>query len=189
MLLELASLQSKLAAAIDDYKAKYPSFDEAFTSYAAQYGDGSVKVYEPTKISGTIDPVIIIVGRTAHLEYRNSKRILTGSLGSIVIEQGDVYILGRREPPDSKLVLWSKAKEEEIEQYDSRVRIIPSRIHAAVFGLDSGEVLFTDLGSGSGSILAGETAKPEPFITLYSSPIVGVRRVSIASKYSTQEAV
>lgn len=64
------------------------------------------------------------------------------------------------EPPDSKLIAWSLDAETELEQYDSRIRIIPSRIHAAIFGLENGEVLFADLGSSSGSMLAGEGTKP-----------------------------
>ncbi len=160
-------------------------FDEAFSSYVAQYGNSSVKVYEPFKISGTIDPVIVILGRTTPLFYRHSRRALSGSLTSVRIESGNVYVMGRREPPDSKLIVWSPDAEIEIEQYDSRVRIIPSRIHAAIFGLEDGEVLFADLGSSSGSILAGETSKPEPFITLYAGPRVEIHRVTIAQKYAT----
>jgi hypothetical protein len=143
-----------------------------------------VKVNEPFRISETIDPVIIILGRTTSLFYRDSKRTLEGSLANVQIEKAHTYVLGRREPPDSKLIVWSHEQETEIEQYDSRVRIIPSRIHAAIFALESGQVLFTDLGSSSGSILAGESSKPEPFITLYAAPGVGIRRVRIPSKYA-----
>jgi hypothetical protein len=181
---QLTTLQSKLAGAIKDFQEKYESFDDAISSYTAQYGDGAVKVYEPFKISGTIDPVIIILGRTTPLFYRDSKRLLSGSLSSIMIDVGNVYILGRREPPDSKLLIWSPKAENEIEHYDSRVRIIPSRIHAAIFALESGEVSFADLGSTSGSILAGESAKPEPFIRLYATPRVDIQRVTIDAKYA-----
>jgi len=85
---------------------------------------------------------------------------------------------------DAKLVVWSSKSENEIEQFDSRVRIVPSRIHAAFFTSEDGEVLFDDLGSSSGSILAGETTKPEPFITLYATPRIGVHRVAIRTKYA-----
>jgi hypothetical protein len=97
---------------------------------------------------------------------------------------GSVYVMGRREPPDSKLIVWSPKEESEVEQYDSRVRIIPSRIHAAIFGLEDGSILFADLGSSTGSILAGETSKPEPFITLYAPSRVYVHRVPIETKYA-----
>ena len=180
----LASLESRLVSVVGEFRKKYPAFDDAYSSYTAQYGDGSVKVYQPFKISQTIDPVIIILGRTTSLFYRDSKRILTGSLGSVSIQSGNVYIIGRREPPDSKLLVWSTGEENEIEQYDSRVRIIPSRIHAALFALEINEVLFADVGSSSGSILAGETSKPEPFITLYATPKVDIQRVSIEAKYA-----
>ncbi len=185
---ELTFLESELAEITDKFRKKYQSFDEAFSSYTAQYGDGSVKVFEPFKISGTIDPVIIILGRTTPLFYRDSRRLLAGSLSSVLIDSGNVYILGRREPPDSKLIIWSPKDEIEVEQYDSRVRIIPSRIHAAIFASEAGEVLFADLGSSSGSILAGETSKPEPFITLYATPKVGIHRVTIEGKYARSKS-
>lgn len=180
----LASLQSKLGKVVEEFKEKYPSFDESFSTYTAQYGSGAVKVYEPLKISDTIDPVIIILGRTTPLAYKDSRRLLSGSLSSLTIEKGRVYIMGRREPPDSKLIVWSLKEETEVEKYDSRVRIIPSRIHAAIFAVDDGSVFFADLGSSSGSILAGETSKPEPFIALYAAPRVDVHRVPLETKYA-----
>jgi hypothetical protein len=180
----LSSFQVRLIDSLNDFRKKYPAFEEAYSSYTGQYGEDSVRVHEPFKISETIDPVIIVLGRTTSLFYRDSRRALTGSLGSLEIENGMVYILGRRESLDSKLVVWSKRGESEVEQYDSRVRIVPSRIHAAVFVLEDGTVLFDDLGSSSGSILAGETKKPEPFITLYATPRIGVHKVSIREKYA-----
>lgn len=180
---ELSNLQTKLLADVNILRQKYPSFEEAFRSYTTQYGEDSVKVYDPLRISETIDPVIIVLGRTTPLFFHDSKRTLTGTLGSIKIGKGAIYILGRRESLDSKLVVWSSTEETEIERYDSRVRIIPSRVHAAIFASEGGEVLFTDLGSSSGSIVAGESRKPEPFIALYSTASVGVRKVTIPSKY------
>ena len=173
-----------MAESVNNLRKKYPDFEEAYSSYAAQYGDDAVRVHEPFRISNTIDPVIIVLGRTTSLFYRDSRRALTGSLGSTELERGLVYILGRREALDSKLVVWSSNSETEIEQFDSRVRIVPSRIHAALFASENGEVLFDDLGSSSGSILAGETTKPEPFITLYATPRIGVHRVAIRTKYA-----
>ena len=85
---------------------------------------------------------------------------------------------------DSKLLVWSNDSESEVERFDSRVRIVPSRLHAAILGAENGDVLFDDLGSSSGSILAGETKKPEPFITLYATPRVGIHRVEIKPKYA-----
>jgi len=181
---ELASLQRKLTAATDRMRKKYPAFDEAVSSYIGQYGENAIEVYDPFKISETIDPVIILLGRTTPLFYRDSRRLLVGSLSSATIETANVYVLGRREPPDSKLIVWSLDAETELEQYDSRIRIIPSRIHAAIFGLENGEVLFADLGSSSGSMLAGEGKKPEPFITLYATPNAEVRKVTINAKYA-----
>jgi hypothetical protein len=183
----MSDLQSLLTNAVSVYRRKYESFDEAFLSYAGQYGDNAIRVYDPRKISETVDPVIIIVGRTTPLIYGDSKRLLSGSLSSISIEKGQVHLLGRREPPDSKLIVWSPEEEVEIEYYDSRVGIIPSRVHAAIFGLDNGDVMFTDLGSSSGSVIAGETSKPEPFIRLYATPNVDVYKVTINAKYRPPE--
>jgi len=183
-MMQRASLQRKLETVLEALTKKHASFDAALSSYNGQYGENAVKVYEPFEISGTIDPVVIILGRTTPLFYRDSKRLLIGSLGSVNVERGIVYVLGRREPPDSKLVVWSLEGEREIEEYDSRVRIIPSRIHAALFGLETDEVVFADLGSSSGSILAGESQKPEPFVALYATPQVDVHRVPIAAKYA-----
>jgi len=185
---ELESLQLRLEAFLRELRTRWESFDEAFTTYTGQYGQDAVKIYDPFKISGTIDPVIIILGRTTPLFYRHSKRTLSGSLSSVAISAGGTYIVGRREPPDSKLIVWSSSSEVEIENYDSRVRIIPSRVHAAIFSTEGGDVLFADLGSSSGSILAGETAKPEPFITLYATPKVEVHRVTTRAKYSRNRA-
>jgi hypothetical protein len=181
----IISLQARLADSVYEFRKKYPAFEEAYSSYTAQYGDDAVRIHEPFKISDTIDPVIIVLGRTTTLFYRDSRRTLAGSLGSIELENGILYILGRREPLDSKLVVWSRKGENELEHYDSRVRIVPSRIHAVLIGSENGEVLFDDLGSSSGSILAGETKKPEPFITLYATPQVGIHRVAIRQKYAS----
>jgi len=178
-----ASFQEKLIDALALFRKKYPSFEEAYSSYTAQYGSNAIRVHEPFRISETIDPVIIVLGRTTPLFYRDSQRTLNGNLSSIEISRGILYILGRREPLDSKLIIWSKESETEVERFDSRVRIVPSRIHAAILGGENGDVLFDDLGSSSGSILAGETKKPEPFITLYATPRVGIHRIELKPKY------
>ena len=177
------NLQLTLQACISSFRRTYASFEDAFSSYTAQYGENSVKVYEPFKISETIDPVTVILGSTTPLFYRDSKRSLTGTLGSVTIKPEETYILGRRDSIDSKVVLWSPSNEIEIEHYNDRARIFPSRIHASIFALDTGEVLFADLGSTSGSLLTGESVKQEPFIVVYSTVTGGVRRVVIPSKY------
>jgi hypothetical protein len=184
----LTSFREKLLESVSLFRKKYSAFEEAYSSYIAQYGEDSVKVHEPFKISETIDPVIIVLGRTTPLFYGDSRRTLIGSLSSAEIERGVLYILGRREPLDSKLVVWSSDAESELERFDSRVRIVPSRIHAAILGAENGDVLFDDLGSSSGSILAGETKKPEPFITLYATPRVGIHRVELKPKYAGSRA-
>jgi hypothetical protein len=185
---QLNSLQSRLEKATENFRKTHSSFDDAYTSYTIEYGESSVKVHEPFKISQTIDPVTIILGRNTPLTYRDSKRILTGGTNSISIEPNEMYILGRRTMTDSKLVVWSGKAETEITQYDSHVRTIPSRIHAAIF-TDRNDVFYTDLGSSSGSILAGETTKPEPFVALYATSRVEVHKVTIEPKYGHRRTV
>jgi len=180
---DASQIESKVSTAISEFRERYNTFEHAYHSYTAQYGDRSVKVYSPYTISGTIDPVIIILGRTTPLFYRDSRRVISGNVGSLKIEPG-VCILGRREPPDSKLIGWSLGGETELEHYDTRVRVIPSRIHAAIISNEENQVFFTDLGSTSGSILAGESTKPEPFTTLYATSKVEVHRVTIDTKYA-----
>jgi hypothetical protein len=180
--------QERLVEAVSHFRKEYPDFEEAYSSYTGQYGEGAVRMHEPFKISETIDPVVIVLGRTTPLFYRDSQRTLIGSLSSTRIERGLMYIIGRREPLDSKLMVWSNHSEIELERFDSRVRIVPSRIHAALMGAENGDVLFDDLGSSSGSILAGESNKPEPFITLYATPRVGIHRVELNAKYSPSRA-
>ena len=181
--MDATQIQSKLSTVISEFRKRYGTFDHAYRSYTDQYGEHSVKAYPPYKISGTIDPVIIILGRTTPIFYRDSRRIVSGNIGNLKIESGNVYILGRREPPDSRLIGWSVTEETELEQYDSRVKVIPSRLHAAIVS-DDNAVYFTDLGSTSGSILAGESSKPEPFITLYASSAIDVHKVTIDAKYA-----
>ncbi len=179
---EERDFQARLMACINTVRKRYLSFDESFISYTAQYGEPSVRVYEPFRISGTIDPVTIILGHTTPVFYRDSKRTLGGTLGSVALQADEIYILGRRRSSDSKLVVWSLNEETEIENYNSTVRIIPSRIHAAIFA-SKNDVVFADLGSSSGSVLVGESSKLEPFISVYSTTDAGIHRTTIPSKY------
>jgi len=181
-------LQPILEQATANFRRAYPSFDDAFTSYTIQYGVTSIRVYERFKISQTIDPVTIILGQNTPLTYRDSKHLLTGSLNSISIEPDNTYILGRRTNQDSKLIVWSTKGEIEITGYDNRVKTIPSRVHAAIF-MHGDDVFYADLGSSSGSILAGETTKPEPFVAIYATPIVAIHKVTIEPKYAHRRTI
>lgn len=179
-----SEFQKALTEAIASFRTKYESFDDAYGSYTAQYGESLVKVHDPTQINDTIDPVILILGRNTPLLYRDSNQTVEGTLSRAHLEPSGFYIIGRREPLDSQLMIWGPRWELEITQYDSRVHIVPSRIHAAIWFRDSKAIYFTDLGSSSGSIVAGETKHPEPFIVAYATPKVDIRRVEIPSKYA-----
>jgi hypothetical protein len=179
-----SEFQRALTEAIPTFRRTYESFEDAYASYTAQYGESAINVHDATQISNTIDPVIVILGRNTPLLYRDSDQTIEGSLSRAHLEPSRLYILGRREPLDSKLMIWGPNWEREITQYDSRVHIVPSRIHAAIWFRDLGVVHFTDLGSSSGSIVAGETKHPEPFIVAYATPKVDIRRIEIPSKYA-----
>ena len=56
-----------------------------------------------------------------------------------------MYIIGRREPQDSKLIVWSSCDAVELETYNARVGTILSRIHAVIAFPSEKEVLFTIL--------------------------------------------
>ena len=54
-----------------------------------------------------------------------------------------------------------------LETYNARVGTILSRIHAAIAFPSEKEVLFTDLGSSAGSVIAGESIKTGGFVRIY----------------------
>ncbi len=187
MLLQQFEFRERLDEAIREFSRRYVGFDEAYSSYLGQYGDDAVSVHRPFLLSDTIDPVLVILGRNTVLFYTHSDRTLKGDLGAIPVEQGRIVILGRRKTPDTKLVAWSVRSESELTRYDLRIKIFPSRIHAAIFAPDAQHVLFTDLGSSAGSILVGEYGKPEPFIAMYSPPRrMKMLKIPIKDKYEKE---
>ena len=83
------------------------------------------------------------------------------------LKAGEVFIIGRRVPQDSKLVVWGLRGGVELETYTARVGIIVSRLHAAIAYLNEKEVLFMDLGSSAGSVVAGDSVSKGAFVKVY----------------------
>lgn len=153
--------------AIEDYRTNNPVFEHAYYTYTQQYGD-VISVNDPINLIDTIDPVILIFGRTTSVKYSDPKATIFGSLGSVRLKPGSVYIIGRRQPQDSTLVIWGPSGEEvELEKYNPEAGVIPSRVHAALVYLDEAHLYFSDLTSSSGTLLIGETKQRGAFVCVY----------------------
>jgi hypothetical protein len=99
----------------------------------------------------------MILGRNCVITYRDSLKQLKGDNGSIKLSTGDCYIIGRREPQDSKLVAWSRSDGVDLHDYNSQVDTIPSRVHGMIATFDDGRTMYADLGSSAGTILVGQS--------------------------------
>jgi hypothetical protein len=96
-------------------------------------------------------------------------------------------VIGRRQPQDAKLVAWNSHGATELEEYNSSVDTIPSRVHGIIASLDDGMTSFADLGSSAGSILAGYS--PElggPFVRMYDSGSKEFPSTNLQRKFLTR---
>jgi hypothetical protein len=161
-------ISEKIFSSISTLRAANNNFEHAYDTYVQQYGKDAVSVNDPLSFSGTIDPVILVFAQTSFLRFKDSLKQISGSLGSFEFRSG-AYIVGRRQPQDSKLVIWDAIEnaEIELEEYDARSSVIPSRIHGAFVVLDDGEVIFTDLSSSAGTVVFGELKQGGPFVRIY----------------------
>jgi hypothetical protein len=153
---------------IDRIREMNPDFQEAYDTYLQQYGHTKIILSEPVDLTNSIDPVVLILGRNCVITFSDTTKLLKGSQGSLSFQPNEFYVLGRREPQDSKLVVWSSRGGIELEEYNSRVDTIPSRVHGVFANLADGKTLFADLGSSAGSIIAGQS--PElggAFVRIY----------------------
>jgi FHA domain len=170
-------------------RAANSDLQEAYETYVAQYGKDKIVVSDPFNLAEIIDPAVLILGRNCTIFYGDYSKSLKGRLGSVNLKLGEVYIIGRRQPQDSKLVVWSSQGAVELETYNSRVGTILSRIHAAIVFPSEKEVLFTDLGSSAGSVIAGESIKTGGFVRIYDpspnkSPSIKFERISTSRDIS-----
>ena len=184
------SLRENVLAGIDRLRALNPDLEEAYETYVAQYGKEKLTVSEPLNLGDTIDPASLVLGRNCTIFYYDYSKTLKGSLGSLNLELGEIYVIGRRQPQDSKLVVWSKKGGVELETYTARVGTILSRLHAAIAFLGEREILFVDLGSSAGSVVVGDSVKKGAFVRMYDpgtdkSPLIKFERVqTTATKHA-----
>jgi hypothetical protein len=164
-------------------------FQEAFETYIQQYGRTKIKLAEPTDLHGSIAPVALILGRNCIVTYNDSTKQLRGDVGSVKVSPKEFYVLGRREPQDAKLVAWNRSCGTELQEYNSLVDTIPSRVHGILANLDDGgRTIYADLGSSAGSILVGESQNlGGAFVRIYdpgtgSSDSIKLRRIITSNK-------
>jgi hypothetical protein len=165
-----------------------PDFREAFDSYLQQYGHDKIRASEPTELLSFIDPVVLILGRNCVLTYDGSTNQLKGTFGSVTASPGEMYVLGRREPQDSKLVAWHSSGAIELQEYSSRVDTIPSRIHGLFAALEKDRTIYTDLGSSAGTIIVGQSKSLGAVVRIYDpgqedSGSVRLQRVFTANSF------
>ena len=180
------SVSEQLNRTIDQLRKTNANFENAFDTYTQEYGREKLNLgNEPTNIAQTVDPVAIALGRNCVVFYSDSNSVLHGPLGTIDLRKAKVCIIGRRQPQDSKLVAWTVDQETDLQDYNSRTSTIPSRIHASIVFLNEKEVMFSDLGSSSGTVLVGESVQSGPFVKIYDPsppnfPNIKVERISTA---------
>ncbi len=162
------TITERLNAAIESLRSGNSNFEHAYDTYIQQYGKDAISVNETLSLSGTIDSVVLAFGQTRFIRFNDQTKELTGTLGSFSLASDGVYIVGRRQPQDSKLIVWNPRdnSETELEEYDARSSYIPSRIHGVIISSSEG-VSFTDLSSSAGTIIFGELKEGGPFVTLY----------------------
>ena len=155
---------------IERVKETNVDFQEAYDTYIQQDGKSKIILSEPVNLSNSIDPVVIVIGRNCVVTYNDSQKLLRGNHGSLVLRPNEINVVGRRQPQDSKLVAWNSQGATELEEYNSNVDTIPSRVHGIIATFDEGQTMFADLGSSAGSIVAGYS--PElggGFVKVYDS--------------------
>lgn len=187
-----SDVKVKIFQTLGDLVTSNKDFEEAYTTYLQQYGNDKIGFSDPLNLAGTVDPVHLIIGRNCDALYLDSSKTVRGSRGALELKVGDVCIIGRREPQDSVLVVWnSRGDEVELEEYNSRASIIPSRIHCSITYLTEEEMLFSDLGSSSGTTVIGDRSRGGPFVKIYDpgtgiSPAIKFERIS-TSKILTEK--
>ncbi|MDH2900332.1 MAG: hypothetical protein PXY39_05125 [archaeon] len=185
---QLDSLKESLAKTIEALRSSNPAFEHAYETYIQQYGRDTVSIIDPINLVDTVDPVILVFGRNTAIRYFDSKKLISGSFGSLNLKQGTEYIIGRRQPQDSKLMIWSpKGDEVELEGYNPEVGIIPSRIHATIVFRDDRHIFFADLVSSSGTVLIGESKRQAAFVRVYDPGSAEFPRIKLTRVYTSRK--
>jgi hypothetical protein len=182
-------LRDRVMKAIEQLRSSNSAFEQAYDTYVQQYGKDVITFNDHVNLADTVDPVIIVFGRNTAIKYFDSTRSVSGSLGSQSLVQGSEYIIGRRQPQDSKLVIWNAASggESELEIYNPQAGTIPSRIHAALIFQDDRHVLFTDLSSSSGTVIIGESKHLGTFVRIYDPGSAEFPRIRFARTYTLRK--
>jgi len=182
-------LRERVQRSVEALRETNKNFESAYESYILQYGNDVISVNEPTDLAGTVDPIAIVLGRNCVVYYHDTRKMLTGSLGNLQLIPGIAYIIGRREPQDSKVVIWNPAEESEteLEEYNPSASRIPSRVHGAIIVSNETRVNFTDLSSSAGTIIVGDSKKDGPFVRIYDPgspkfPTIKVDRVNTSRR-------
>ena len=187
-LAQLDSLKERLAKTIEALRSSNRAFEHAYETYIQQYGKDTISIIDPVNLVDTVDPVILAFGRNTAVRYFDSKKLISGSFGSLNLKQGAEYIIGRRQPQDSKLMIWSpKGDEVELESYNPEVGIIPSRVHAAIVFQDDQHVFFTDLVSSSGTVLIGESKHHGAFVRVYDPGSAEFPRIKLVRVFTSRK--
>ena len=153
-----------------------------------RYGRGKVALKDPFNLARSIDPVILVIGRNCVISYHDSKKILKGSQGSLILQPDEIYVIGRRQPQDSKLVVWNTKGGTELEEYNSQVDTIPSRVHGIIGSLDDGNIFFASLGSSAGSILVGQSPVINgAFVRIYDAGSKEFPAINFERKFSDDQ--
>ena len=126
------SMKEMVLGAIDRIRKTHSDFEDAYETYVVQYGKDKINVNAPINLSDSIDPVALVLGSNCVIFYDDYSKTLRGDIGKLNLKQDEVYILGRRQPQDSKIVAWGEHRNVELKDYNSRVDTIPSRVHAAI---------------------------------------------------------
>ncbi len=178
-------LKERVNRSIEALKESNQNFENALDTYTSQYGKDVISVSEPIDLAETVDPVAIILGRNCIIYYHDSKKELMGTSGSLELKAGIAYILGRREPQDSKLVAWNPidGREVELTEYNPSASRIPSRIHGVIVVSNENRVYFADLSSSGGTVLVGDFVHAGAFVKIYDPgspklPTIKVDRVN-----------
>jgi hypothetical protein len=174
---------TRIFETIERLRSSNANFQEAYETYVSQYGKEKLRLSKPLNLAGTVNPVALVVGRNCIIFYNDESRTLKGSRGSVQLVEGDVCIIGRREPQDSTLTAWkSDVLQTELEEYNPRVGTIPSRVHCALAFLGESEMVFSDLGSSSGTVVIADRPRSVPVVRVYdpgseTSPAIRFERV------------
>jgi hypothetical protein len=185
---ESSSVRDRVIKTIEQLRSSNSFFEHAYETYVQQYGKDIIAINNPINLADTVDPVILVFGRNTAIKYYDSTRSIAGSFGSRTLKQGLEYIIGRRQPQDSKLVTWSVEGDElDLEVYNPEAGIIPSRIHAALVFQDDRHVFFTDLGSSSGTVIIGESKHQGAFVHVYDPGSTQFPRIRFGRTYTSRK--